>query len=231
MLPAPIIVEHEGIRVVRDDLLPGGTKRRAIHALFDVRGEYVYATPAFGYAQVALAYAARDYGKKATLFVAARKAPHPLTQEASAAGAFVHEIPHGYLSVVTARAREYADRNGACLLPFGLHAPAFIATLAAVAKVALPEEPEEVWSVIGSGALTQALQQAWPNARVCGVVVGTHAGMKLAGRAEVLIAPEEYTRPARYPPPFPSCSNYDAKAWQFIKAHARPGAVFWNVAA
>ena len=28
-LPKPIIKEHDGIKVVRDDLLDGGTKRRA----------------------------------------------------------------------------------------------------------------------------------------------------------------------------------------------------------
>ena len=31
-------------------------------------------------------------------------------------------------------------------------------------------------------------------------------------------------------PPFPSCSNYDATAWRFVKAYARQGALFWNVA-
>jgi hypothetical protein len=36
---------------------------------------------------------------------------------------------------------------------------------------------------------------------------------------------------ARLSPPFPSCDNYDAKAWRFIRAQASPGALFWNVAA
>ena len=30
-LPKPIIVEHDGFKVVRDDLLDGGTKRRAFN--------------------------------------------------------------------------------------------------------------------------------------------------------------------------------------------------------
>ena len=33
MLPQPIVQTHAGIQVVRDDLLPGGTKMRAIVAL------------------------------------------------------------------------------------------------------------------------------------------------------------------------------------------------------
>jgi hypothetical protein len=32
-LPKPIIVEHEGIKVVRDDLLDGGTKEKSIQCI------------------------------------------------------------------------------------------------------------------------------------------------------------------------------------------------------
>jgi len=32
-------------------------------------------------------------------------------------------------------------------------------------------------------------------------------------------------------PPFPSAPKYDAKGWEFIRAHGKPGALFWNVAA
>ena len=32
-------------------------------------------------------------------------------------------------------------------------------------------------------------------------------------------------------PPFPSVSNYDAKAWKYMKEHASEGALFWNVSA
>jgi hypothetical protein len=44
-------------------------------------------------------------------------------------------------------------------------------------------------------------------------------------------APEKFEQDAKVKPPFPSCSNYDAKAWRFIQEYARPGALFWNVAA
>ena len=32
-------------------------------------------------------------------------------------------------------------------------------------------------------------------------------------------------------PPFPSAPTYDAKAWKFVKEHAKEGALFWNVGA
>ena len=37
MLPAPLVQEHEGVLVVRDDLLPGGTKMRAILPLMQAQ--------------------------------------------------------------------------------------------------------------------------------------------------------------------------------------------------
>ena len=32
-------------------------------------------------------------------------------------------------------------------------------------------------------------------------------------------------------PPFPSAPTYDAKTWKFMREHASPGALFWNVGA
>ncbi len=226
MLPDPIIVEHEGFIVVRDDLLLGGTKRRAIHALFDEHETYAYASPVFGYAQIALAYAARDYSKKAVIFCAKRNVMHVRTLEAAAAGATIYEVPHGYLNVVKARAREYCHHEGWALLPFGLDTTVFVNALRDVARALPIEPPNEVWSVVGSGCLSRALQLAWPDARVYGVRVGAEPN---AGRAEVFVAPEKYEQDAKCPPPYPSNSNYDAKVYQFVKKYATPGALIWSM--
>jgi hypothetical protein len=74
-LPAPVVVEHEGVLVVRDDLFPGGTKARFLGMLFDGVDEVVYPSPAEGGAQVALATVARSLSKRATIFVARRAKP------------------------------------------------------------------------------------------------------------------------------------------------------------
>jgi len=74
-----LIKEHAGIFCLRDDVTLGGTKARVIPHLFDHHREYVYASPVQGYAQVALAYAARANGKKAVIFCAGRKIKHPRT--------------------------------------------------------------------------------------------------------------------------------------------------------
>ncbi len=224
---APIIEEYSGILVVRDDLLPGGTKRRVLDSLLVGADEFVYASPAYGYAQVSLAYACAARGLQATIFTAKRKELHARTQEAKRAGAKIVMVPTGYLSNVTAKARDYAAASGAHLLPFGFDTPVFLSALADVAR-SLPLRPAEVWAVAGSGTLSRALQLAWPSAQFHAVQVGKEPD---AGAARVYVAPERFEDDARERPPFPSCSNYDAKAWRFVRRHASPGALFWNVAA
>ena len=71
-LPKPIIKEHDGIKVVRDDLLDGGTKRRAFTIYVKSKpeiDEFVYASPRQGYAQLSLAFACKDLGKKCTVTI------------------------------------------------------------------------------------------------------------------------------------------------------------------
>jgi hypothetical protein len=82
--------------------------------------------------------------------------------------------------------------------------------------------------VAGSGALSRALQEAWPSAAHRAVRIGFPPD---PGEALLLEAPEPFDQPAELPPPFPSCANYDAKAWRFLAEQAAPGALFWNVAA
>lgn len=214
--------------IVRDDLVPGGTKQRVLPLfLSDAFDEYVYATPAYGYAQIALAHSCAMMGKQATVFVAKRGQLHARTLEAKRAGAKIVQVPHGYLSNVQAKAKAYVEVAGAMLLPWGLDFPEFIEGLANVAS-GLDVNPTEVWCAAGSGTLTRALQQAWPNAVHHAVQVGAKPQ---AGRARVHIAPETFEQDAKKKPPFPSCSNYDAKVWQFFERYAAPGALLWNVAA
>lgn len=224
----PQVDEIDGIFVVRDDLFPGGTKARVLPRLFR-KGveEYVYAGPVQGYAQVALAYACKAAGKRATLFSAGRRVRHARTRMATDAGARLVECRPGYLSVVRSRARAYvAGRPHTVLLPFGLACPEMVQGIADLAR-SLPVSPKEVWSVAGSGTLSRGLQLAWPKATFYAVRVGAVPDV---GRATLLNALERYEQPAMVRPPFPSCDNYDAKAWAFIKRYACPGALFWNVA-
>lgn len=220
------VSEHDGIVVVRDDCYPGGTKARVLPRILVPGTEYVYASPAYGYAQVALAHACATLGGQATVFTAARRELHSRTREAQRVGARVVQVPTGYMSNVRAKARAYADFTGAILLPFGFDSEDFVGALADLARTS-ELEADEVWTVAGSGTLSRALQQAWPRARFHAVRIGAAADV---GGARLWTAPEKFEVDAKIPPPFPSCSNYDAKAWRFIREHAAPGALFWNVA-
>jgi hypothetical protein len=199
-------------------------------AVFDGVDEAVYASPAEGGAQIALAYVARQLGKRATIFVAKRRKPHPRTLEAARVGAKVIEVAPGYLSVVQARAREYCARTGARLVPFGVDMPEAVLAIAAAAK-AIGIVPDEVWCTAGSGVLARGLAMAWPAARLHAVQVGrTLTPAEVAG-ATIHVYPAPFGRAAKNKPPFPSDLHYDAKAWEICAARKGPGRVlFWNVA-
>lgn len=224
------ITEHDGILVVRDDDIVGGTKQRVLERWLPELGpgEYAYGAQAQGYAYLALAAACEALGPgyRATVFTAKRKALHPRVVQARALGAAIHEVNPGYLSNVQAKARDYCRTTDAFLMPFGFDDPRFIEIMAELARDL--HAPAEVWTVAGSGALSRALQKAWPRARFYAVQIGHPPDV---GKATLLRAPERFEDDALLPPPFPSCSNYDAKAWWFIKERASPGALFWNVAA
>ncbi len=226
---APIVVEHDGVAVVRDDLYPGGTKARYLGILFDSCDELVYASPAEGGAQTALATCAAERGKKATIFVAKRAQPHPRVLMAKRIGAKVLQVSPGYLAVVQARAKAYCEARGATLAPFGVDLPEAIAEIAKAAR-ATGETPDEVWCASGSGVLMRGLAQAWPNARRHSVQIGrTLIPSDVAG-ATIHIAPIAYGQVSKAPCPFPSDPHYDRKAWAICQQQKGPGRVlFWNV--
>jgi len=223
---------HDGILVVRDDKLEGGSKRRALTPdMLRLAGEgheeFVFGGPAEGYAQLALAYSAKEIGVRATYFVAKRKQPHRNTVEAIAAGIKAVEIPHGRLSVVQYRARTYCAETGAYFYPLGFATPEYEAELTKQISAALEGlEFSETWACAGSGLLTRCMQAAAPSVNHHAVRIGFPPKV---GDAILFDAPEAFADEAASPPPFPSAANYDAKVWRFIKEHAKPGALFWNV--
>lgn len=226
----PIVREYEGVWVVRDDLFPGGTKARFLPVLFDGVDEAVYASPAEGGAQTALATVAKDLNKRATIYVAARAKLHPRTLEAARLGAKVVSVRPGYLSVVQARARDYAKSSSTRLVPFGVDIPEAITRLADAA-LATRLDPDEVWCAAGSGVLARALAQAWPRARRHVVQVGRELAAKNVAGAAIHIYPRPFSAFAKSTAPFPSDPHYDAKAWETMTARKGPGrVVFWNVA-
>jgi hypothetical protein len=233
--PEPVVKLYDGIHVVRDDLIPGGTKRRFVDSfmLTVSNNEVVYAATAYGGAQIALALAAAEAGKQATIFVAKRKKLYPRTQEAKDAGAKIIEVPMGFLSNVQAKARVYCEKTGAYLMPFGFDSVEARAAIAEAAKSVLKRYGrfDEVWCVVGSGTMIRALQEAQLGRAYFAVAVGRDNPE--AGSAKVIRYPRPFSADAKVLPPFPSCSNYDAKVWEYIQERGqdkdKERILFWNV--
>jgi hypothetical protein len=232
-LPPPVVEEHEGFLIVRDDLIGGGSKMRFADHLIRSQPEikeWVYgSSPATGYAQISLAHLCTKYFKKAVVFMADRAVEkrHPYQLQAIEAGAIMHWVPNGMLSVTEKRARDYVSDSPTSrrLLPIGFDHPTVIASIIRVAQ-SMDVTPTEVWTVGSSGTLTRGLQLAWPNAEFHCVRVG-HSGEY--GKAKLYKSKYAFNKATKVLPPFPSAPTYDAKAWEFILDHASPGALFWNV--
>ena len=125
--PDPVVEEHKGFLIVRDDLLGGGSKVRFADYLITSNPEveeWVYgSSPATGYAQISLSCLCRKYGKKSVIFMADRSVEkrHPYQLQAIDEGAIMHWIPNGMLSVTEKRARDYVSDSPTSrrLLPIG----------------------------------------------------------------------------------------------------------------
>lgn len=244
---------ERSIYVVRDDLLPAGTKQRAILPLlrdFQRQGHthMIYASPFAGFAQVALAYGCHSVGLECTLYC--EKDPH---QPGTAAHAFTKLAQRwGAKAVITetlaeaeAKAEELAEKSGGLKIPLGFHCREFqqhfqlaVAEALKNIKRELGFLPKRTWLPVGSGTLTNAFHKVAPDAmELCCVDVHVlHPkdlrlqALRLLPRVQYFSAEQEFSEMATTRPPVPSNVHYDAKLWSFVKNHAQDGDLWWNVA-
>ena len=191
--------------------------------------EFVYASPRQGYAQLSLAYACRDMGRKCTVTVPQGER-YWLTDAAVELGCNIIEVPMGFLTNIQAKARYYCQENDAHLIPFGGDHPIIVEAMRRTA-LSLNLNPTEVWTVMSSGVLSRGLQGAWPDAKVHGVRIGHNTTPQEQGRAETYKSRYKFQQECKEDerPPFPSSLTYDSKAWSFMKEYANKNALFWNV--
>lgn len=227
---APVVDLVDGVHVVRDDLVRGGTKMpvlvECMRDRWPAAHRFVFPASSEGVGQIALALAANELRRHAIIFVAERRELTRHTRTAMAVGAEIVTVPNGRYNVVQARARECARERSGMYLPPGFAHPDF---LDGVARRALSTglDPRVVVVTVSSGALCRGLMQAWPRARFVAVKIGMRPDVP---GAEIVEVPERYSDPAQQPPPFPSARSQDAKAWRFVPRH-ESGVVFWNIAA
>jgi hypothetical protein len=229
MIPPPLVEGHGKWLIVRDDLIPGGTKRRVMNVVAQAGRPLVYAGPAWGGAALAMALEAEQRGLRCTLFYAGRKVLAPRQRVAADHGANIVQITPGYLSVVRARARAHCDATGDLLVEWGGGSVAH-PILVAAARTVRDAHPDvtEVWCATGSGTLARALVGAFPGIPIFAVAVGHEVAE--AG-VTVYRHPLAFEQRTSFRPPFPSCAHYDAKAWEIASRKARTAhPLFWNVA-
>ena len=225
---------YEGITVLRDDLLIGGTKSRFLPLLLNEnKNGYVYASPVYGGFQIALSEVAKNVGKKSIIFCAKRKEKHPNTLLASELGSEVVEITPGYLNVVQKRAKDFVNVNSNYqYLEFGANHPIAINSIANTMKTIikkLGKEPAEIFCAVGSGTLVKGILSGSNNAQVTGIIVGKDFNYEHE-RLRLIKYPKSFDYSSKYEAPFQCMPNYDLKALELCMQLKKSNDVlFWNV--
>jgi len=228
--PDPVVTSHNGVRVVRDDLITGSKVRGGDLLVSRVEEEtLVYVQPRTGLAGVSLLDVCSRHNKNLTLWMPASKrisVHQACCIERGCDPRFARIAAMPNLNKI---AKEWAAENGAFFVPLGLKHELVTAGIIHAA-LQIPE-PEEVWTVVSTGVLTRALQICWPNAKFHAVAVARNMKAGELGRAEVISAPEPFTKAIKTEeePPFPSVNTYDGKAWRYIPKNSDRDILFWNV--
>lgn len=228
--PEPKIIMHDGVKVVRDDLIVG-TKVRGGDLLISkcTHDTIVYSQPRVGLAGVSILDVAKRHNKKVVLFMpAAGRISHhqACCIERGAVPIFkrIAAMPN-----LNSAAMKWAEENNAFFVPLGLRHELVTAGIVKVASK-IPE-PEEVYVAISTGVLSRALQIAWPNAKFTCVAVARNLKAGELGRADVISEPKPFNVAEKEEniPPFPTVRTYDAKVWKYIPKNTGRDILMWNV--
>ena len=228
--PPPVIELHEGVRVVRDDLLVGSKVRAGDLLVSRIKeNTLVYVQPRTGLAGVSILDVAKRHGKKVKLFMPSSKriSEHQACCIERGAEYEFHRI--AAMPVLNGIAKKWADKHDdAYFIPLGLKHELVTAGFVKVASQ-IPE-PEEVWTVISTGVLHRSLQIAWPNAKFHCVAVARNMKKGEIGHDRIISHPLPFTSHIKEDlTPFPSVNTYDAKAWKYIPKNTSKDILFWNV--
>ncbi len=230
----PVVQQHNGFNVVRDDHLVGA-KARFGQWLFRALepDTVVYVQPRAGLAGVSLLKLAQKFNKNIVLFMPSSKQismHQAICIERGATPKFrrIAAMPN-----LNKYASEWAREHDAFFVPLGLYHPLVVAGAVRTAHelARVHGEPEEFWTVFSTGVLTRGLQIGWPGAKAHTVAVARNAKQGELGAASVYSHPYQFLKNEDKDllPPFPTVNNYDAKAWRYMSSLAKPGAWFYNV--
>lgn len=231
-LPAPIVEPYQNKMILRADLSPAGLKAWGAEQLVAGIKEntLVYVAPRTGHAPHAIVKLAQMYGKKVVLFCpASKRASDHQAAMLAYDNVELRFVRIAAMPVLNKYAKEWAERNGAKFLPFGLTGTPLVTAGLVRAFVYTGKFPEATVCAVSTGTMIRALQIAWPNAIHYGVAVARNMHKGEIGRAKVWSSSQAFQQKAYIQPPFPSTATYDAKAWEFFEEHAPPNSIFINV--
>ena len=226
------------ITVIRDDKLCGGTKSRFVKNIIEEYPSYnkfIYYTPWYGSAQIALALGIYKYNKinktnrQAIIYVDTPIDPnykYPFMKIAEKYGAIYYygsdnEIEH------------YLESNpDAMFIPSGMDLPIVHKKIEKLGNLIKKKFGifDEFYYACGSGTLIRAIQKSNLAKKYYAVCVtggipsdiGNAIGYKHYQSFDEIVKDE-------YKPPFNSAIHYDAKAWEYVPKNSNKKILFWNV--
>lgn len=238
-LPSPQITVHDGIKVVRDDLVNGSKCRFADLLVQSIKEDtLVYVQPRVGLAGVSILNIAKRYGKKVVLFMPSSKEISHHQAVCIERGAIPKFRRIAAMPNLNRIAKEWAEKNGAKFIPLGLKHELVVACAARVAlniSESGYNQPDVCFVATSTGVLVRGLQIGWDNTKFFAVTVARNMKSGELGRAEPLIEPLEFAQTEKKInlPPFPTVNTYDAKVWKYAlaykKANPEANVWMWNV--
>lgn len=240
------VVEHEGVMVVRDDLIPGnlGSKARYAEALVqNVKEKYItYAMVKSGQAMKVLAHTCKKYDKILIGIAPNRTKPTDAHIEAMEMGAIMLYYQTGGMAGARKRCRALVHDqllgNG-LYIPAGVKHPYITSGFAqSVNKIYNQFKPDVIFCATSTAVMAHGMMLGTPEeCEIHAVQVGDNSSLKKwPGRAKVYQHWQSFSEDCKKEnmPPFDSISNYDAKVWAYARDYKKDNpdkrVMMWNVA-
>jgi hypothetical protein len=234
----PIVEKHDGIMVVRDDLIVGSKCRFADLLMASIKEDtVVYVQPRVGLAGVSILEAAKKYNKKVVLFMPSSKEISQHQACCIERGAIPKFRRIAAMPNLNIMAKKWAEENNAKFIPLGLKHELVVACAARVA-INIAEvygQPDVCFVATSTGVLVRGLQIGWRETEFYSICVSRNMHEGELGKAIPISEPKEFQQleSIENRPPYPSVHTYDSKTWKYAVDYKNKNplksVLVWNV--
>lgn len=240
------VVEHDGVLVIRDDLIPQnlGSKARYAEALMQqVKEKYIlYGMVKSGQALKVLAATAKKYNKIVVGIACLYKEPPIAHIEAMEHGAILMYYQSGGMAGVRKRCRAFINDQllgRGLYIPAGVKSPYITAGFAkSINNIYQQYKPDAIFCATSTAVMAHGIMSGTPEkCEVHAVQVAGNASLKKwPGRAIVYEHDQPFSEAVdkKDAPPFNCIPTYDAKAWKYARDYKKNNpnktVMFLNVA-